>query len=66
MKLLLTAGDNAPTRVCASDAITPRFILDESLAEAKAAAAPGKEVGPPTIASRSNAMDEADHRNLTN
>ena len=66
MKQLLGAGNNALTRVCASDVITPKFILDESLAEAKAAAEPGKEAGPPIIASRSDAMVEADRRNHTN
>ena len=65
-KQLLAAGNNALIRVRASDVITIKFILDESLAIAKAAAEPGEEAGLPVIASRPDAIDKADRRNLTN
>ena len=66
IKQPLASGNNALTRVRASNVITVKFILDESLAKARAAAKPGNEAGPPIIASRPDAIDKDNRRNLKN
>ena len=65
MNQLLDAGDNALTSVKTTDIIAIKSILADSEAEAKALAPSGQE-GTPVITTWFDALDEANHRNLTN
>ena len=67
MKQLLDAGNNALTSVKSRDVITIESILAVSKVEPKALAPSDQEQeGTQVITTRSDALDETDHNNLTN